>query len=80
LLGQCTKRRIIERVMLEDGALNRQPGSARFEKQVSTIEQQLAIGSVLCRVASEVAIAFDAGVRRSSHLESITDVLGSSRE
>ena len=48
--------------------------------KVWTVEQQLAFESVCGGVASKLAIAFDAGVRRSSHLESITDVLGSSIE
>jgi hypothetical protein len=44
------------------------------------VEKQLAFECVFRRVASKLAVAFDAGVRRSSHLESITDVLGSSSE
>ena len=70
--------RIGERVLFERRALDRQPRLARLEQEMRAVEQQLAFVSVFMGVASELAIAFDAGVRCSSHLESITDVLGSS--
>ena len=66
--------------LFECRAFDRQSRFARLDKQVRPVEQQLAFVSVCWGVASKLAIAFDAGVRRSSHLESITDVLGSSWE
>ena len=50
---------------------------------MKTVEQQLAIEAVSSRYAGKFAVASNAGMLaryRSSHLESITDVLNFSRE
>ena len=78
LLRELLRLGIVEGVLVEGRAFDRQSRFVRLEQEVWTVEQQLAFESVCGGVASKLAIAFDAGVRRSSHLESIADVLGSS--
>ena len=49
LFGERAKRRIVERVMFERGAFDGETGRARFDQQMSTVEQQLAFESVFRR-------------------------------
>ena len=81
LFGQRADGRVVESASCSNAALSICKTRRRAPRTAGAGRRAAARVRVrFCGIASKLAVAFDAGVRRSSHLESITDVLGSSCE